>query len=379
MTHPEPPSTHGPSEHPGAADLTDRIVAVAATFRPEVAATEALLAAVAPQVTTVLVMDNGSGDEALAALRAAAERVTNQGTTPVRVVDLGANLGIAAAQNRGVQLAREADATHVLLLDQDSLPEPDMVARLRAGLARAEELVATGRARTAHAADGRTHRARGVAAVGPVTRDSRQPDAPLLFHDELWGPRRAPLPARDGELVPVTFLLASGCLVPMRALKTVGPMNEAWFIDHIDLEWGLRATAAGQAMFGVAGAVLHHHLGDATRRLPGRAREVHLHSPIRNYYMTRNTILLAFGTLMQPRWRVGYLAWIVKYAGFYMLLQPPRAERIRELAAGLRDGLTRRVGPRRPGPPRRFRRRLTRSLMAGPAPDVSCRSVPNGV
>lgn len=301
-----------------------RVFGVAVTFRPVVPDTAALLRAVAPQVDGLVVVDNGSPADSVAGLRAACEDVGAE------LIESGANLGIAAAQNRGVARARALGATDILLLDQDSLPAPDMVSRLRGGLARARAVVPGG----------------AVAAVGPVTRDERQPDAPLLFHDETWGPRRAPLPTNDGELVPVTFLLASGCLVTGEALDRVGPMNEAWFIDHIDLEWGLRATRAGMAQFGVAGAILHHHLGDATRKLPGRARQVHLHSPVRNYYMARNTLLLVRSGLMRPAWRLGYAAWIVKYAGFYVLLQPPRRERIRELAAGLRDGLLGRTGPR---------------------------------
>ena len=304
---------------------TMRAIGVAVTYRPHVPDTAALLRAVAPQVDGLVVVDNGSPGPTVAELRSACAEVGAE------LIELGANLGIAAAQNRGLERARARGADLFLLLDQDSLPEPDMVARLREGLARARGVTPGG----------------AVAAVGPVTRDERQPDAPLLFHDETWGPRRAPLPTRDGELVPVTFLLASGCLVTGEALDRVGPMNEAWFIDHIDLEWGLRATRAGMAMYGVAGATLHHHLGDATLKLPGRARQVHLHSPIRNYYMARNTLLLVRSGLMRPAWRLGYAAWIVKYAGFYVLLQAPRGERVRELAAGLRDGLLGRTGPRR--------------------------------
>ncbi|HEY7600687.1 MAG TPA: glycosyltransferase, partial [Candidatus Limnocylindrales bacterium] len=40
------------------------------------------------------------------------------------------NRGLAAAQNRGIALARAGGATHVLLLDQDSVPLPGMTRRL---------------------------------------------------------------------------------------------------------------------------------------------------------------------------------------------------------------------------------------------------------
>lgn len=306
------------------ADPRPTVVAVVVTFHPDVAVTATLLDALSHQVDAVVVVDNGSPD--VAGLRAA---VASAGA---ELVALGANLGIAAAQNVGVVRARELGATHVLLSDQDSLPAPDMVARLLAGF------------RAATAAASRTA-GPPPAAVGPVTTDERNAGAALVFSDHRWGPRRADVPTTDGALVDVTFLIASGCLVTMEALDVVGPMNEAWFIDHIDLEWGLRARRAGRSLHGVVGARLEHSLGDRTQRIPGRSRDVHIHSPVRNYYMARNTVLLVRSGLMSPWWCVGYLAWITKYTGFYVLAVAPRARRARLLVRGLLDGARGRTGP----------------------------------
>ena len=49
----------------------------------------------------------------------------------LRIRRLATNLGIAAAQNEGVRLARERGAAYVLFLDQDSIPQSGMVACLR--------------------------------------------------------------------------------------------------------------------------------------------------------------------------------------------------------------------------------------------------------
>jgi rhamnosyltransferase len=299
-------------------------VAVVVTFRPELSATAALVRAIAPQVSTVLIVDNGSGPTAAEALAGLAEEV---GGT---FLPLAENLGIAAAQNIGITRAAELGATAVLLSDQDSLPEPGMVDRLLDGMARA---ATTGPP---------------VAAVGPVTVDERNAGAALLFSDHRWGPRRATVPTEDGALVPATFLLASGCLVDMAALHAVGGMNEEWFIDHIDLEWGLRARRAGYALYGVVGARLGHSLGDRTQRIPGRRRDVHIHSPVRNYYLARNTVLLIRSGLMSGWWRWGYAGWITKYTVFYVLAQTPRAQRARLLLRGLVDGLRGRTGPLAP-------------------------------
>lgn len=302
-----------------------RVIAVVVTHRPPVAATAALLDALVPQVAEVVVVDDGSPAADVGALR---ELTARAGTSflPQEV-----NRGIAAAQNAGIRWARERGADLVLLSDQDSLPASDMVDRLLAGL-------------TLAAAEAESGSAAPPAAVGPVTVDERNAGAALLFADRRWGPRRATVPATDGALVEATFLIASGCLVDVVALDAVGGMNEAWFIDHIDLEWGLRARRAGFRLLGVVGARLEHALGDRTQRIPGRERDVHIHSPLRNYYMARNTVLLVRSGLLPGRWRVGYLAWITKYTVFYVLAVAPRGRRARLLLRGLSDGVRGRTG-----------------------------------
>jgi len=305
---------------PDAPDAT--VVAVVVTYGPDLEATSRLLQALAAQVAHVIVVDNGSPAESVSALRGV---LAASGGDLVALME---NTGIASAQNVGIARARSAGASHVLLSDQDSVPAPDMVAQLLHAIGRAVDV---------------GHR---VGAVGPLTVDDRQPGAALLFAARRWGPRRAVLPGDPAALVPVVFLLASGCLIPVDVLAEVGPMREDWFIDHVDLEWGLRATRAGYELFGVVAARLEHRLGDRLMPVPGRERDVHIHSELRNYYMARNTVLLIRSGLLPWTWRAGYAAWITKYAGFYVLAVPPRLRRARQLLAGLFDGIRGRTGRR---------------------------------
>lgn len=308
-------------------DRRPRVVAVVVTYHPDVPVTAALVRALADQVAAVVVVDNGSPADAVVALRAACDALDT-----AEVLTLDRNRGIGAAQNVGVARARALGAEAVLLSDQDSLPAPGMVSALLDGLATARSGAAAGQLAP-------------PAAVGPVIIDERNSGAVLVFSDRRWGPRRASVPDTVGELVPATFLLASGCLVPVEAFDAVGPMNEAWFIDHVDLEWGLRARQAGRAVYAVVGATMTHALGDRTQHVPGRARDVHVHAPVRNYYMARNTVLLIRSALMPVAWRWGYAAWIAKYVAFYVLAVAPRAARARLLLRGLADGLRGRTGP----------------------------------
>jgi rhamnosyltransferase len=156
------------------------------------------------------------------------------------------------------------------------------------------------------------------------------------------------VPCVDGDatVVECDTLVASGCLIPMPSLDALGPMDEALFIDQIDVEWGLRAQAHGYRLFGVCGAWLGHAIGTHYVRpwfAPGR--RVPVHAPLRDYYLMRNSVTVFFVRAAPWRWR---LLQLLRLAGVALVLVtqvPPRGERLRLLAAGLRDALARRLGP----------------------------------
>src|SRR3954464_11186776 len=120
---------------------------IVVTYRPDAGAL-AGVRALKDQVEHIVVVDNGSGQESR-------EFFAGLASAGAVVVPLGGNLGVGAAHNAGIAHARSVGASHVLLLDQDSIPEPDMVARLL-------EVEATLLAR-----------GESVAAVGPTYYDKR--------------------------------------------------------------------------------------------------------------------------------------------------------------------------------------------------------------
>lgn len=304
--------------HPAAA-------AVVVTYGPD-ARTGALIEALGRQCA-VVVVDNGSAPEALELIGDAVREAGAQ------LIELGANTGIAHAQNVGILRARELGARYVLLSDQDSLPSARMVATL------VERL-------DAGAGDAAGAGGAPIGAAGPYIAENKPGGDELVYVDRRWGPRRASARELAEPTLDAAFLLASGCLIPMSVLEEVGPMNEAYFIDHVDLEWCLRARKRGYRMVVDTAARLEHCLGDETVRLPGRAQPVHVHGPIRCYYLARNTIFLLRSGLLPWRWQVGYVVWLAKFAAFHSLLADRRGERIAQLAAGLRDGLLGRGGHR---------------------------------
>jgi rhamnosyltransferase len=295
------------------------VVAVIVTYHPDRSALDALLNALAPQVGAIVVVDNGSAGDLAGWL---APRIR----AGLRLLALGDNLGVALAQNRGMQLARELAADYVILFDQDSVPAADMVARL---LAAAQALAAE---------------PCRLAAVGPRYVDPRNPTRRCFPRMVGWRFRLLGCEAGQGaqKWVETDALISSGTLIPLPVLEVVGAMDEALFIDQVDLEWGLRAKQAGYRSFGVCDAVLHHSLGDAPIQFLDRA--IMHHSPLRHYYIFRNATRLLFKHYVPLGWKLMFVRMMVLRFGFYSLFVSPRGAYAKAMLRGVVDGLRHRGG-----------------------------------
>jgi rhamnosyltransferase len=296
----------------------EHVGAVIVTYFAQEDALARLLDVVRPQVEHAVVVDNTPGGQVHAT--AGVDHIAN-----------GANLGLAAAQNQGIEHLRQRGITHVLLLDQDSLPAGDMVRELL------RVLRALQRAGTP------------VAAVGPRWRDRLSGrDVPFV---RLALGRMVPAGAAgstDDAVVECDTLVSSGCLIPLAVVDRIGPMDAALFIDQVDTEWGLRAQAAGLGLYGAPRAVLAHGIGESfVRPWFARGRAVPVHSPVRDYYWVRNTIAVIFRRAAPWRWRLLYL---VRLPGVILVMatqMPERGRRLSAILRGLRDGLLLRLGPAR--------------------------------
>lgn len=299
---------------PVAGEQAGKIVAVAVSYHPAPDEIEQLLAATLPQVAAFVLVDNGSYPPV-------------EGRLPddprVHCLSLGDNLGIAAAQNRGIDLARRLGATHVLLLDQDSIPAPGCVARL----AEAHRVLEEEGVR--------------VAAVGPRFTDPRLGD-PHPFAC-LRGLGLAHRHCRhEDEIIPVDVLISSGSLISVACLDALGGFDESLFLYYVDNEWCLRALTHGYHSYGVCAARMSHRHGAGTMRILGRL--VPLRAPLMHYYLFRNAVLLYRRAWVPWRWRVvdGYRI-ALKYF-FYALFARPRGEHFRMMSLGLWHGLRGRGG-----------------------------------
>lgn len=292
---------------------SEAVCVVIVTYNPDVTRLGEILRAAAAAVDWAVVVDNGSAEFDEQSVIAALPTVILR-----RFPD---NFGIGVAQNDGIVVARSLGARFVLFLDQDSVPQQGMVARL---------LVALGQ---------EVARGEAVACVGPQVR---LPGVGRLsaFTTLGWIRSHRVSCRKDGSLVPCDLLISSGMLIPMSVLDELGGMDERLFIDQIDTEWCLRARAKGYKIFGVCGAALEHRLGESHRRLWfGRWRRLPRHKAFRYYYIFRNTILLTRREYISLKYTVVHAKWLLALFLVYGLFTRERNGELRMMVKGLRDGL----------------------------------------
>ena len=288
------------------------VAAVVVTFRPDGNVTDRLTA-IGAAADGVVVVDNGSGPPTVERLAAWADH-------PARsLIALDRNLGLAAAQNRGIAAALDAGAAWIWLFDDDSRPGPNTLPALADA-----EAGAPGR----------------YDLLAPRIRNDDGSIAPLTVRE---GRRiRRLVPDADAIVENPVFVIASGSLIRTQTLRAVGPMREAFFIDYVDIDFCLRLARAGRRSAVVGAAVLDHRLGAPTRhRLPGGAAVTATnHSAPRRFFMTRNRARL---WREQGRADPVWVVFDILAFGYQLLrialLEQGRAGKLSAVGRGLLDGL----------------------------------------
>jgi rhamnosyltransferase len=161
----------------------------------------------------------------------------------VQLLQSAKNEGIGTGLNGLVDRAEAKNCHQIIFFDQDSLPPPAMAAHLQRALSKLHAL------------------GRRPAAIGPrpVVPDGEEGKAPH------YGNRRG-LP-RLPDLRPVDFLITSGCLVSLDALRTVGPFRSDYRMDAIDTEWCFRAWHKGWSIWEAEDVEMEHRVGNGVVRL----------------------------------------------------------------------------------------------------------------
>lgn len=176
----------------------------------------------------------------------------------VAYIDSGVNAGLASALNRAAGLALQRGYDWLLTMDQDSRATTDMLEKMY------------------HVGSKLEH----IAQVGILSP----------FHCDKF----TSSPGNATEYTDVPAVMTSGNLLNLAAYTQIGPFEDKFFIDYIDIEYCLRLRANAYRVVQVNKATLLHNLGNMSQHIVlGKKIGTTNHPALRRYYITRNSFYVS--------------------------------------------------------------------------------------
>lgn len=292
--------------------MTLKIDLVLVSYNPDLKLLVKTIQLISRQVRQVIVVDNNS---TICNLFEELDRRFKK----LKIFVCNENLGIATAQNIGIEYSLANNSDYILLTDQDTIFPDNYIDMMLPSFIRSSNVI----------------------AASPLFYDAvKQKDNTCFFVSSKYGFSKI---YPSGGAHEISQTIASGLLIKSEFLENVGTMDTELFIDLVDYEWCWRALSKGYIIIGNADVVIQHHLGDSAVDIG--IRTVNLRSPLRHYYITRNTISLAIRCEYIDIWhRVNLFLKGCSYVIGYSVLSKPRVENIKMTVKGMIHGLKGRLG-----------------------------------
>lgn len=300
-----------------------KIFAVIVTYHPNIAQLMLLVKALMNQVDQAIIVDNTPNSDRDPNLLAILRQEYCHSSFSIFYFGLDNNLGIGYAQNIGIAHSITQGASYTLLLDQDSLPSPNLAQQLLKSIESSRKTLPK------------------IIAASPRYQDPRTGFSSLFMVSRFripyrYQPNQQVVPE---NIVVASFLISSGTLIDLKKLQELRGMRSDYFIDHVDTEWCLRAQNQGYKLIGVHDALMEHSLGEKPRKFWFFGmRNVSEHTPLRDYYMFRNTLLMLRDVKMPLTWKIFLLFRLLEFFIFFLTLSKERILRFRMMMLGLSHG-----------------------------------------
>lgn len=241
-----------------------------------------------------------------------------QANKTIKLFNFGTNLGIAKAQSIGMKWAFDNGADFILQMDQDSIPEVNMVDNLCKCY---NELTESGYK---------------IGLVGPQDFDKD-----TKIRNKARINKGYSIVNKSYSVLQNT--LSSGSLISKEIYKLIGGMDDDLFIDAVDSEYCWRIIKNNFLVIKNDNALLGHKLGEGKRKVL-KFINIGISSPIRNYYQIRNVILLLTRTYVPLYWKLSHSIKLIFKLLFYPLILDNGIKRFKYQWYGFWDGIFRIVG-----------------------------------
>jgi rhamnosyltransferase len=296
-----------------------KVCAIVVCYHPSKTELVRLVEALEKQTLSIFVINNGGIPEQVL------KKIIH--LPKVDVVDMGGNLGIAAALNRGFSEAEKYGFDFCVTFDQDSQPSSDHVPMLISAWHRLNS-----------ESGGRSK----LGAMGASFFDSRNGrfDYPFFRARGLSVQR---IYASSNEILPpVDALITSGMLVPVQLWKEFH-FDDDLFIDYVDTEWCFRTKHAGFQHHGSFEVKMRHELSD-DKPIIIFGMIILRYSALRRYYYFRNGVYLATRNYVPMIFRIRLISGMLIRMITSPIIDPHPTQSLKYIFLGLRDAVFRRFG-----------------------------------
>ena len=225
---------------------------------------------------------------------------------------MNGNIGIAAAQNKGIKYAIEHEYEFSFFLDQDSICSNNIISDLVEKYNNIESSNIK------------------IGAIGPRVFNRQN-------NKEYRGLIKKGIKLNK-NITEVNELISSASLIKISTFNNIGLMDESLFIDGVDHEWCWRAKYIGKYRFFISENVkLNHQFGEGDHFFI--LRKIAIPTPFRVYYQFRNYIWLVHKEYVPLYWKLsnGFKYFIKLF--YFPIFIPPRIEYLKKSIKGIKDGI----------------------------------------
>jgi len=296
------------------------VCAIVVTYNPDLVIFSKLLNSLLSQVNYIAIVDNHSAN--ISQIDQEVKMFNTLSGLDSHIIRNKDNEGLGKAQNEGIKFAKTKSATHVLILDQDSVLDSDSIPNM----VETENMLLDSNCK--------------VGSIGPTYRNDKTGETyPITRYIGPFIKRIRP----QSEPVEASFLISSGCLIRMSVIDDVGFMDEGLFIDYVDVEWSYRARSFGYHLYVSPGATMNHIIGDNRASVFGR--KISVHSPLRRYYLCRNSIHMIRNPNIPTGYKIREIVFNFLRISVFFFLSKNRFTYLKYSFRGFWDGLNRIKGP----------------------------------
>lgn len=303
------------------------VAAIVVTYHPQEVLLARVLEALAFQVNTIYLIDNTPTQVANTQMLERLQRQHEMSSdSSLHLHFQGQNLGIATAQNIGIQLALQDHHQELIFFDQDSAPPDDLVQTL---LQARHQLELNGEQ---------------VGAIGPMVLDAKSQYCYPVIQSGQWLVKSVRYPMTHLDPIECDCLISSGCLISRTALEQVGDMLDCLFIDWVDIEWCIRARRLGLANFVIPAGIMLHSIGDDYVRIGKRS--INIHSDIRHFYIIRNEVYLMLRGQFPLVWLISMAIKLPQHVIFFTIISKKSKWRVfKAFMIAIQNGVKGEMGP----------------------------------